>query len=202
MPKRLALLVLTAFALLCSCEGGASVGLGRFRVTATRGANTCGVQSMSLDAVASFDVELKVGNGTLRWTPARGESTSGSWSASLRAFRVLLQTDSVIWPADRRRQLTGCAIRRTDVVEGSVTFNDADAAVSGDAAVAVDGGNAPVAQSFTATETIVFGPTPDSDCRALVGSGDGQYNTMPCQVTYTLSGVRTGDASPTSAVTF
>jgi hypothetical protein len=210
-------------ALLCGCEGGPSVGLGRFRVVATRGANTCGPQSGEFSQAVEFDVELSAGNGTLRWTPSGASGSTGSWSASLHAFRVLLEQDAVAWPADRRTETVGCTLRRTDVIEGTLTFDDRDAAAS-DASVDAsadaaqldasaqpdassaqpDGGSAPVARAFTATETVVFGAAPGSDCRALVGAGSHQYNTMPCSVTYTLSGTRTGDnsASAPSGFTF
>lgn len=194
--------VLLACALLLGCDSGPSVGLGRFHVVATRGANTCGAQALALQATVEFDVELKVGEGTIRWTPSGADSATGSWSASLRAFRVMQESDIVAWAADRRTGRAGCTIRRADVVEGSVTFDDADASVASDASAQGDGGAAPVARSFTATETIVYGATPGSDCAAAVGAGDGQFNAMPCNVTYTLTARRTGDNSATPAITF
>lgn len=196
-------LLVFACALLCfSCDGGTQVGLGRFRIIAARGANSCGPQSGLFNASATFDVELKVGNGTLRWTPSSGETATGSWSASLHAFRVVLEQDAVAIPPDRRTQFVGCTIRRTDIIEGTISFDDADASVTADASAQVDAGTTPVARSLTATETIVYGAVDGTDCRSLIGAGDGQLNAMPCNVTYALSGVRTGDVSATPAITF
>ncbi len=196
-------LMVFACALLCSsCDGGTQVGLGRFRIVAARGSNTCGAQSGLFNASATFDVELKVGNGTLRWTPSSGESATGSWSASLRAFRIVLEQDQVVIPADRRTQFVGCTVRRTDIIEGTLSFDDADAAVTADASTQSDAGSTPVARALSATETIVYGSVEGADCRALVGAGEGQVNAMPCNATYQLSGVRTGDVSATPAITF
>ncbi len=181
-------ILLAACALLCACEGDSSVTLGRFRVVSTRGANACGAQSMPLAPSIEYDVELKVGNGVVHWIPNGATTTEGQWSAARRTFRIVLEEDVPVWPADVRRDVVGCTVRRTDVIDGTVTFDDADAGSGADASA--DGGATPTARSFRGTETIVYGPAPGSDCRALVGASDGQFTTMPCNITYTLEGTR------------
>ncbi len=181
--------LLAACALLCACVPDDGVALGRFRVVATRGGNTCGAQSMQLDPTVSYAVELKAANGVARWVPEGATTVAGTWNAPARAFRFVLEQDLVAWQPDPRRDIVGCTVHRTDVIEGTVTFDDPDAG-DGSVDAGADAGAAPVARSFRATETIVFGPAPGSDCRPLVGAGDGQFTTMPCDVTYALSGSR------------
>lgn len=197
-----ALLLFACALLVCSCDGGAQVGLGRFRVVAARGSDSCGAQSGLFNASSTFDVELKVSNGTIRWTPSSGASATGSWNASLRAFRIVLEQDQVVIPADRRTQFVGCVVRRTDIVEGTVDFGESDAGLTTETPAQADAAVTPVARSLSASETIAFGAVEGSDCRALIGAGEGQVNAMPCTATYQLRGTRTGDVSGTSAISF
>jgi hypothetical protein len=171
---------LCGFALLCACDGQEPVDLGRFRVVATRRSATCGPQSNTYFPRAEFVVRLQLtGQGGLTWTPAGSDGARGLWNGPSRSFRVLLEEDIVAWAPDRRREIVGCTLRRSDVIEGTVEL-ESDGGV-------VDGGNgdagAPLARSFRATETIVYGVSA-GDCRPIIGAAKGQYSQLPCEVTY------------------
>ena len=128
-------------AIACSCQPDDTASLGRFHGTATRGASTCGAQSGEFDQRIEYDVELKTRTGLLVWTPTGAQPTNGLWSPSLRSFRIALEVDSALWPADRRREIVGCTVRRTDVMEGTITMDDPDAGATD---AGLDAGNAPL----------------------------------------------------------
>jgi hypothetical protein len=65
-----------------------------------------------------------------------------------------------------------------DVFDASIDLV-ADASAFGDAGPA----------TIAATETIVYGPAANADCRDSIGVGQGQFLTLPCQITYAMSGV-------------
>jgi hypothetical protein len=178
---------LGVFALLCACDGQSPVELGRFRVVATRQSATCGPQSNAYLSRAEFDVILQLtGEGGFSWGPVGSSATRGLWSGPSRSFRVLLEEDIVAWAPDRRREIVGCMLRRSDVIEGTVEL-ESDGGANVDASTP-DGG-APLARSFRATETIVYG-VGAGDCRAIIGAAKGQYSQLPCEVTYNFDARR------------
>jgi len=65
--------------------------------------------------------------------------------------------------------------------------------------VALDTGQAPAADigltdSLTGTLVYAFQPTSDSDCSDQLVASVGDFDQLPCQVSYTLGAKRTGDA--------
>ena len=98
------------------------------------------------------------------WVPTGSDPTRGIWDGVARAFRVLQEEDIVAWPADRRREIVGCMLRRSDVIEGVVEM-----APQGDGGAPLADAGAMQARSFTATETITYGIAA-GDCRQR-GSG-------------------------------
>jgi len=176
---------LGVFALLCACDGQSPVELGRFRVIATRLSATCGPQSNTYFSRAEFEVILQLtGEGGFSWGPVGSSATRGLWSGPSRSFRVLLEEDIVAWAPDRRREIVGCTLRRSDVIEGTVELGRNDDAADGGA----DAGT-PQARSFRATETIVYGVSA-GDCRPILGAAKGQYSQLPCEVTYEFNAHR------------
>lgn len=162
--------------------------LGRFHVVATRASSTCGPQSMNFLPRFEYGVELRVRDGAVRWVPQGATTVTGVWDASARVFRVLLEGDTVAWQPDVRRQIAGCTLRRTDVIEGSVVLDDPDAGPSQDAGV--DAGSQSLARSFSGSETVVFGAVSGGDCNPLLGASEGQFSALPCEVRYTLEATR------------
>lgn len=179
---------LLASALLCACLGPEPVELGTFRVVATRRTATCGPQSNAYFQRAEFDVSLQLnGQGALSWTPANSSATRGVWNGPARSFRLFQEEDVVAWAPDRRREIVGCTLRRSDVIEGVVEMaGGVDGGV-------LDGGSADAGatqvRSFTATETITYGVA-FGDCRPILGAAEGQYTQLPCEVTYAFDAVR------------
>lgn len=173
------------------CEGDNRVALGRFRVTAARMTNTCGPQASEFAPQFRFDVMVKVGDGLLHWAPLNASEGTGTWNASQHTFRLVQEADFVVTPTDTRRGILGCTLHRTDVIEGTVAFDDADAGQVVDRAV--DAGATVRARGFTATESIVYGTTQGYDCSLLIGAQTGQFSAMPCQATYQMAATRVAD---------
>lgn len=164
--------------------GAEPIEIGRFRVIATRRSATCGPQSNVYLPRAEFDVSLHLtGQGGFSWTPAGSAPARGLWHAPARTFRVFQEEDIVAWAPDRRRDIVGCTLRRSDVIEGVIEMDTA----TSDGGTP-DGGTTR-ARSFTALETITYGVAA-GDCRAILGAAKGQYAQLPCEVTYAFEAVR------------
>jgi hypothetical protein len=177
--------VVVGLALLCACVDTAPIELGRFRVVATRRTASCGPQSNAYLPRAEFEVTLQLtGQGGMSWVPTGSDPTRGIWDGVARAFRVLQEEDIVAWPADRRREIVGCMLRRSDVIEGVVEM-----APQGDGGAPLADAGAMQARSFTATETITYGIAA-GDCRPILGAAQGQYSALPCEVTYAFEALR------------
>jgi hypothetical protein len=173
--------------------------LGTFAVQGTRSTNTCGAQSMELAPSIAYNVTLQITDTTIQWRPSGGSSAMGTYDKATGAFRVTLEEDIVAWRSDPRRSIVGCTLRRSDILEGAITYDGTDGGTSNndggqDAGTGADAGAS--ARSFRATENVVFGPSPGSDCRPLIGAATGQFNTMPCEISYALTAQRQPSPNP------
>ncbi len=177
--------------MVLGCEVDNRVALGRFRVAASRMTNTCGPQASEFAPQFRFDVVVKVGDGLIHWAPINASEGTGSWNPTQHSFRVVQEADFVVTPTDTRRGILGCTLHRTDVIEGTVAFDDVDAGQPVERGV--DAGATVRARSFTATESIVYGTTQGYDCSLLIGAQTGQFSAMPCQATYEMAATRVAD---------
>ncbi len=195
------MVLLASMAPSAGCDlGGAGDDLGTYEVTLTMTANTCGPQYGAFESRVQFDAALSARSGTLRWRPSGAAESVGSVSGT-RSFRVALQSDEQVLPADRRYDYPGCVLRRSDVIEAVFTAASPDAGsdvdggqpdggADGGADASVDAGWAATVSGFTGSESIVLGQVEGTDCRPMVGAGAGQVSALPCMVSYALSARR------------
>lgn len=198
----------SVFVLLASMAPSAGCGLGStgddlgtYDITLTMTANTCGAQYGGFQPSASFDATLSARSGTLRWRPTGAAESVGSVHGTT-SFRLSLQSDEQVIAPDRRYEYPGCVLRRSDVIEAVFTTASPDAGSAGadggqsdggadvGADASVDAGWAATVSGFTGTESIVLGQVEGTDCRPMVGAGNGQVNALPCTVSYAISARR------------
>jgi hypothetical protein len=173
---------------------------GTFDVQATMMTNTCGSQ-VSGSSHLSFQAQLAYNNtGASTWTlPQTGASASGTWTAAPPSFRVTLDQYSMLRQGDARYQLAPCEIHRFDVIDGNVTgvLPDVNATMlDAGANMVMDGASMLVPDAgpttFAATETIEYGVVDGADCHDFLGVGQGQFLTLPCEITYAMNGTLAG----------
>jgi hypothetical protein len=155
-----------AVASLASCSPTALPGaqLGTFKVTGTSTTNTCGIGAPN---PWTFDVELSRDGSTLYWSWMDGSPpSSGTLTGSADAQATI--TDSTTGNVDGTDASLGpCTLQRDD-----------------DLALTI------ASTSFTGTLTYSFSVASASDCNDQLSSAGGQYDALPCTVTYSLTGSR------------
>ncbi len=186
-PTRALTLLGLSFALGC-VRSPEPEPLGTFSVTSIMRSNTCGPQVAEVLSLATYEVDLALRSDTLTWSPRGASQARGAYNSGTGAFRLVHeQTVTVVQP-DPRREVAGCMLVRADVIEGVVDWSSADGGVVDDVPTfGQDASTAPRARGFRGTETVVWGPTPGSDCRGLLGAQQGQFIALPCELTYSLT---------------
>jgi len=149
--------------------------IGAFHVIGKLVSTTCGTTPDPWE----FDVKLRHDKTTLYWV--QGDAPiSAVVDAAARAQLKSTATQTVR-AADAKSRMAACALERDDVLDLAL---------------------APVAQpvdlqpitSFTGTLTYHFTATDGSECEDQLATSGGDYTVLPCDVSYTLIGKRTGDA--------
>ncbi|MEZ4394033.1 MAG: hypothetical protein R3A48_23410 [Polyangiales bacterium] len=156
------------------------VELGRYLVVATRTAGTCGPQQE--DGSYSFRVDLTLRPGIIQWAETSGSPTEGTFDQGARAFRVRLEASAQVAPANRAIDFPGCVMVRQDVIDGRFLGPVPEPAAF-DATTFVG-------PSFDGTYSVLWSPSPGSDCSAFIGASSQQFAALPCSTTYRLDGVR------------
>jgi hypothetical protein len=142
--------------------------LGTYTVTATAGANTCGLAAPS---TYQFDVELSettTPTSTLYW----------SWLTNQP-----IASGPLVDPQATLTSSQSFDVDATDGGPGPCTM------VRDDTVVVVLGGGAPP-QSFTGTMGYAFSAASGADCSDQLAAAGGSYAGLPCSVTYSLSAHR------------
>ena len=175
----LLLLGVAAIAAGSGCSGkdpyrpGDSIGV--FHVTSKLVSSSCGTAPDPWE----FDVRLRHDKSTLYWV--QGDAPiSAVVDAAAHATMKATATQTVR-AADARAQMAACALERDDVVD--LTLAPMAAPI-----------NLQPVTSFTGTLTYHFAPTEGSECEDQITASGGGYDTLPCDVSYTVTGARTGDA--------
>jgi hypothetical protein len=149
--------------------------VGQFRVTATLTKSTCGQTPNPW----AFDVKLRHEGTSLYWVqgdaPVKGKVDSGA--------RATLETTDTrtLREADLKNQVAACVVSRKDTLQ-----------------VALMAGTLPATDvvstnAFTGSLSYHFEPIAGADCSDQLLSTNGDYEALPCDVTYDLSASRTGD---------
>jgi hypothetical protein len=210
-----AFLVIAAACAVCACKQGAPAGtlVGDYDVRGVLVENTCGQAALPTTNPLQFNVELREDQGVGYWVPSKMAQNTGSLSVD-GAFRFAVSTtqqvsqttqaNNNLQPSDFRtldpdfdlkkatcalttmQTVTG-ALRRRLAADGGVvdTGNTADAA-----ATATD--------DLTAEHLIVVSPTTGSDCNAVLTTFGGNFQNLPCQARYELTGKLIGAAASNS----
>ena len=161
--------------LLPACTGkdpfSPGTKLGTFHVSAKLTQTTCGATPDPWE----FDVRLNHDGSTLYWIQG-GAPIQGQVDTTARA-QLKAEMVQEVRPADERMKRAACSVARTDVL--AVTLVDAEAKPAPDPSLAT---------SFGGSLVYTFAPTEGSDCADQLTTTDGDFDALPCEVHYDLSG--------------
>jgi hypothetical protein len=164
--------------------------VGQYEVRGTLLETQCG-EGHAAPAALRFFVELRDEEGPLGyWKLPDAPIMDGTLEPDGFVFDDASRVVGV--PAQPELGVAGCVVERAEVVTGTFgalgeTADDGgngDAGV-GDASVPVD----PRA-SFTGTSTARISAVPGGDCSPLLLPYGGAFPTLPCEIRYSLAGVR------------
>jgi len=166
-------LVLLACAAGCG-EGGKDPkvpgdALGTFRVHAALESSSCGPGALGSTDVWEFDVQLSRRGSDLYWLNG-AEAIPGSIAPDGVSFAFESRVAVEVEP--RRAGRIGCTIYRNDQASGLLSAAGTDVT------------------SFSGRLRFGYSPEPSSDCGVAIGV-EGGFATLPCEMAYDLSGVRT-----------
>ncbi len=160
--------VVATVSLACSDKPLPGTMLGRFGVVGKVRANSCG-SSLGAPDPWTFDVELSRSGSTLYWSFMDGRATvTGDLNAASEAklaYAVAANVDG------------------TDAGGGACTMQRGDA-------IDVTFPTATTPTSFAGSFGSAFSAATGADCTDQLASGGGMYATLPCTVTYDISGTR------------
>lgn len=166
-------LLLAALAAACSGKDPYNPGtkLGTFHVSATLTSTSCGATPNPWE----FDVRLNHDGSTLYWI--QGGAPVGATVDD--AARTQLKSEMIqeVRAADAKAKRDACSIARTDAL--ALTLADAGAKPATDPSQTA---------SFAGTLIYTFAPTTGSDCSDQVTSVGGDFDALPCEVRYDLTG--------------
>jgi hypothetical protein len=154
---------------LAACDNpNPGTPLGTFSVASALTANSCGAQVADTDP-GSFQVTISNDQGIVYWFPdTGGTSVSGSMSSS----RSVSISEVVADDVDQTDAGAGaCTLQRNDTL-----------------AFTLAAGASPA--SFTGSYSFTVSPAIGANCSDQLLSGGGGYTTLPCTITYSLSGAR------------
>ncbi len=150
-----------------SCDNpNPGTALGTFAVASAISADSCGGTAADTDP-GSFDVTISNDHGTVYWFPnTGGSSVSGTMSAS----RTVSISEVVADDVDETETGAGaCTLQRNDTLSFTLAPGATPASFTG-------------SYSFTVTPAI------GANCSDQLTARGGGYGTLPCTVTYALTG--------------
>lgn len=142
--------------------------LGAYAVTGKLGDDSCGAASLDAPERWTFDVKLSREGSTLYWLNGR-EAIVGDIDQRNR-FTFASHVDVPL--RARKGAAKGCTLVRRDSASGKLS----------DAASALE-----------AELTYAYEATADSDCSDFAVGTDGVPLSLPCKLSYSLSGQRVSD---------
>jgi hypothetical protein len=170
--SRLLALPVVAMLALSACFGkdihNPGTPIGTFHVDGTLKSNACG-DSLGAPADWQFDVKLSEDPHILYWVQG-GMPVQGTLDASSHAT-MQSQSSQVMHGADGGTPY--CAIMRSDTLDVTLAQDLA---------------------TFTATLTYTFDVGDGSVCDDQMAQSGGPYATLPCAVTYALTGTKSTPA--------
>lgn len=173
-----AVVLLAGLAVACTGKDPYAPGtpLGTFHVEATLKATTCGAAPNPW----AFDVKLAHDTTKLYWIQG-GAPIEGPIQTTTMKASLVSKTVETVRAADAKTQQAACTLARSDALD--VVLEDAAGATVTDAASTM---------ALSGTLTYAFAPgSAQDDCSDQVSSAGGDYDALPCSVTYAITAVRT-----------
>jgi hypothetical protein len=167
-----------AFALfaVAACTGtnpySPGTKLGTFNVTGKLTFTSCGATPDPW----KFDIRLNYEGSTLYWV--QNDRPIDGLLDEAAHTQLEAQMVQEVRPADARTKRDACAISRTDAL--ALTLVGPDAKPASDPSLAT---------SFTGGLVYTFAPTMGSDCSDQLTATGGDFDALPCEVRYDLTGV-------------
>ncbi len=165
-----------ALGVVAACSGkdpySPGTQLGTFHVTAKLTHTSCG----ETPDPWRFDIRLNHEGSTLYWVQTDAPPIEGRVDSTAR---TQLQAEVVkeVRAADPRTKRDGCTIARSDVL--ALTLVGPDAQPTSDPSLTT---------SFSGTLVYTFAPVAGSDCADQLMSTDGDFDALPCEIHYDLTG--------------
>ncbi len=145
--------------------------LGTYAVEGTLEDSSCGEGALGATDPWNFDVKLSRFHEDIYWINGRAVISGGIEPDGV-SFSFSTRVEGEVMPAGRGRP--GCVLSRADRADGELSSETLDV------------------ESFQATLGFVFSAAEGSDCEEWIGSPDA-VATLPCSMTYELSGLRTSE---------
>lgn len=180
--------------------------MGQYEVRGALSENTC-AEGYPSPTDLYFHVELRDdATGTGHWKLPNAGLSSGELDLADGTFRFEDRQEVVgIAPSPAAR---GCTLARVEVVSGTLSAEPSDAGLqdagandggtedagdAGDAGTEPEAPRVPGEDRFVGTTVITVSPTAGSDCGALLDPSQGGFPTLPCSITYEMTGRRVPD---------
>lgn len=175
---RRVLSVLTAGLVVTACFGTdkASPGapVGTFHVKASLTTSTCGAPPNPWE----FDVRLNRDGSTLYWI--QGQLPVAGDVDRMARTKMDTTVTSELRKADPSKKLAACQVMRKDSLEVLLATEDLKPAV-----------DPADVHSFEGNLRYEFAPTDDSECTDQLAASGGDFDSLPCVVQYTVTGMMT-----------
>ena len=157
--------------MVLSCSGNPLPGsmLGTYSVTGTMETNTCG-NGLGAPSPWDFSIQMSEDGTTLYWSWMDGTpALYNVLNAQSRATLTAIETANVDGTADGG--LGPCTMIRDDTLQ-----------------VALGSGSPPA--TFTGSINYAFAVASGANCADQLGVAGGSYDTLPCALSYTITGTR------------
>lgn len=139
--------------------------IGSFAVVGKLKDDSCGADNLSAPAKWSFNLKLSRKGSTLYWLNGR-EAITGEIDKSGRfAFETRLEVPL----SQQRGAIKGCIMVRSDSASGKLTSSE---------------------EELTGELSYAYSVAKGSDCTEYALGAEGQPLTLPCSLSYSLSGAR------------
>lgn len=148
--------------------------LGTFHVSAKLSKTTCGAAPDPWE----FDVRLNYDGSTLYWIQG-GVPIQGPIDTNART-EMTTEILQEIRAADSNTRRAACSVSRTDRLV--VMLSGADSKPTSEPAALA---------TFAGSLGYTFAPTEGSDCTDQLAPSGGDFDALPCEMQYELSGTRT-----------
>lgn len=139
--------------------------IGSFAVVGKLKDDSCGADNLGAPAQWSFDLKLSRKGSTLYWLNGR-EAITGEIDKSGRfAFETRIEVPL----SEQRGAIKGCVMVRSDSASGTLASSE---------------------EELSGSLSYTYSTAKGSDCTEYALGAEGQPLTLPCSLTYSLSGAR------------